>query len=151
MLVHRARDSDFKFQVAGRMPPARRPTWTGSSSPFVTAPARAERSTDICIECSAAACLFAAATAARFQVSVVGEDNSFTPCGVLYLWLKSRAEKTNVPFRMDHAIAPDRRFAAAQRNESIRYLFCHSAARTQPEFKIPADSESDEVSNCLAS
>ena len=36
--MHRARDSDFKFQVAGRMPPARRPTWTGSSSPFVTAP-----------------------------------------------------------------------------------------------------------------
>ena len=36
--MHRARDSDFKFQVAGRMPPARRPTSTGSSSPFVTAP-----------------------------------------------------------------------------------------------------------------
>ena len=133
--MHRARDSDFKFQVAGRMPPARRPTWTGSSSPFVTAPARAERSTDICIECSAAACLFAAATAARFQVSVVGEDNSFTPCGVLYLWLKSRAEKTNVSYRMDSAIAPDHcfRVAAAQRNASIRHLFCNSAARTRAQ------------------
>ena len=42
------------------------------------------------------------------------------PCGV-YLWLESRAEITNVSYRTDSAIAPDRRSAAAERLDSSPY------------------------------
>ena len=50
----------------------------------------AGRSTDIRVECSAV-----------------------TPCGV-FLWLESRAERTNVSYRTGSAIVPDRRSAAAE-------------------------------------
>ena len=46
--------------------------------------------------------------------SVVAGDSSPTCCGI-YLLLESRAEITNVSFRMDSVTAPDRRSDAAER------------------------------------
>ena len=59
-------------------------------------------------------CADASSEAFSVWLSVESEDSSFTPCGD-YLWLESRAEITNVLYRMESAIAPNRRAAAAER------------------------------------
>ena len=58
-----------------------------------------------------------ASVSAAVSVTVVAgaEDSSlsFAPCGV-YLWLESRPEITSDSYRMDSALAPDRRSRAAE-------------------------------------
>ena len=59
----------------------------------------------------------------------------FTPCaGGVYVWLESRAEITNVSYRMDSAIAADRHSAAAERVGSSSVLV---AKVSEPKLEIP--------------
>ena len=61
----------------------------------------------------------------------------FTPssCGVydLLVWLESRAERTNVSYRLNSAIAPDRHSASAERVDSssalVAKISCYSSDR----------------------
>ena len=133
MLVHRARDSDFKFQVAGRMPPARRPTSTGSSSPFVTAPSPVRKVNGHLHRMFCCLSLRPISSWPDFKFPWSGRT-AVLHLAKYYIYGSSHLQRKQT-IRIVWIPGPPLRpiVASLQRNASNRHLFCHSAARTRAQ------------------